>query len=62
MTANGAELRENLLFILGGNWERLEVPEFPFTAPVTVVCAPDGSASTGRIPADSFSRFFDREG
>ena len=30
MTANAAELRDGLLFILGGGWIRYSIPQIPF--------------------------------
>lgn len=39
MAVNAAEHRDGLVFVLGGDWERLTVPSIPFDAVWNVVCA-----------------------
>lgn len=36
--ANAAEIRNSLLFVLGGGWERLEVPSVPHRVSMVLVC------------------------
>jgi hypothetical protein len=62
MAVNAAEFREDLLFVLGGGWDRFPVPHLPLDAVWLVICTAKWRELEGPVPRGVFLSLFHPSG